>query len=314
MEKIHLQDENGYYCAINNTYYPTLRGLLNYLRIVPITAEDYYLKYLGEAGKCKTCKSPTRFNSLRLGYKQYCCSNCSVKNENHKKAVKERFVNDRDKLLKSLEKRNATMASKSDKEILDIARKRVSSLKRNYGDDYFSQKAKRQWERRTQQDVKDLVSKSVATRIKNGSYIDAPYKNANKSIIISGREFKVQGYEDIALNLLAEIVDISSIKIGKDVPRITLPNNRKYYPDIMIDNLIIEVKSEYTFNIRYQENIIKNKYTILSGYNHIFLVIHSKDINKDRTLKDKQKYLNILHKAISSQASSILEEGSTTIP
>lgn len=312
MEKRILQNENGYYCAINNHHYPTLRGLLNYLRIVPITAEDYYLRYLGYQGKCKTCNSPTKFNSLRLGYNKYCCSNCAVRNENHREAVRNRFVNDKDKLLKSLKKREATMASKSIEELDIIAKKRINSLREKYGKNYFSEKAKRQWERRSLEEIENIISKSLHTKIKNGTNITSPYKCANKSVVISGKEFKVQGYEDIAIQLLSELVDVSSIYVGKDVPRINLPDNKKYYPDIIVDNLIIEVKSEYTFKINYEKNYLKHYHTLKSGYNHIFLVIHSKDLNKDRTLKDKQKYLNVLHKAISSQASNN-EEGSTTI-
>ena len=313
MEIITLQNENGYYCAINNLHYPTLRGLLNYLRIVPITAEEYYLKYLGAPGECNTCNSSTKFNSLRLGYNKFCCSNCGVKSENHRKSVRNRFVNDKDKLLKSLEKRKVTMKSKSSEELDDIATRRVKSLREKYGEDYFSQKAKRQWKRRSPKDIENIISKSLQTKLKNGTNIIAPYKYSNKSVYVSGKEFTVQGYEDIAIQLLSEIVDVSSIYVGKDVPRINLPENKKYYPDIIVNNLIIEVKSEYTFKTNYEKNCLKQYHTIKSGYNHIFLVIHSKDLNRDRTLKDKQKYLDILHKAISSQA-SINEEGSTTIP
>ena len=50
--------------------------------------------------------------------------------------------------------------------------------------------------------------------------------------------------------------------------------NRVYHSDFYISkyNLVCEVKSEYTFNYDYEENIIKKQYSINSGYNFLFLI------------------------------------------
>jgi hypothetical protein len=311
MEKDILKTDKGFYCEINQKYYPSIRGLLNYIRTQSVTSEDYYLKFLGEKGKCKTCGSPTRFHQINIGYKDYCSNKCINTNEEHRKIISNRFVGNPEKLYNSLKKRNETLSKKPKDEIKITQDKRVSTLKDRYGDDYFSKKTKLQWERRSKEEIDLMVSKANSTKLKNDSR-PKPYKNTNKEVFIKGKSFKVQGYEDIALNLLSEIVDLDKIKVGKDVPRILLSTGKYYYPDISIDNFIIEVKSEYTYEVKLSENLLKHNETIKSGYNHIFLVIHSKDLNKNRTLKNKQKYLNMLHKTISSQASD--EEGSTTIP
>lgn len=311
MGKDTFETDKGFYCEINQQHYTSIRGLLNYLRTQSISSKDYYLKFLGEKGKCKTCGNPTKFHQINTGYKKYCSNICSTQSDERRKIVSNRFVNNPEKLHNSLQKRKKTLSEKTNDEIKSIQDKRISTLKQRYGDNYLSQRTKNQWKRRTKEEVDLLVSKANDTKTKNGTH-PKPYKNSNREVSIKGKVFRVQGYEDIALNLLSEIVDINEIKTGKDVPRIQMYNGKKYYPDILIDNLLIEVKSEYTYDVDLEENLLKQSQAIRSGYNHIFLVIHSKDLNKDRTLKTKDKYLQVLHKAISSQASN--EEGSTTIP
>lgn len=311
MEKGILKTEKGFYCYINQKYYPTVRGLSNYLRTQSMTSKEYYLKYLGDVGRCEVCDNPTSFGRITTGYNLYCSSECAVRSEKHRKAVSERFVGDREKFLNSLEKRKITLSKISEEEKKERSKKIALGLKQKYGEDYFSKKTKLQWERRTQEDIDLMVAKANATKLKNGTSHIPPYKTANREVVIGEKVFRVQGYEDIALNLLSEIVNVNEIKIGKEVPRINLSTGKKYYPDIYINNLLIEVKSEYTYEINLEENLLKQSDSKKAGYDHIFLVIHSKDLIKDRTLKNKEKYLKILHKAISSQTSK--EEGSTTI-
>lgn len=311
MEKGILKTEKGFYCYINQKYYPTVRGLSNYLRTQSMTSKEYYLKYLGDVGRCEVCDNPTSFGRITTGYKPYCSSECAVRSEKHRKAVSERFVGNQEKYLQYLEKTRITLSKKSDEDRKKSNEQRKNTVYGKYGEDYFSKKTKLQWERRTQEDIDSMVAKANATKLKNGTSYIPPYKTANREVVIGEKVFRVQGYEDIALNLLSEIVNVNEIKIGKEVPRINLSTGRKYYPDIYINNLLIEVKSEYTYEINLEENLLKQSDSKKAGYDHIFLVIHSKDLTKDRILKNKEKYLKILHKAISSQTSN--EEGSTTI-
>jgi hypothetical protein len=312
MEKGILETKNGFYCYINNQYYSTIRGLSNYLRGQSMTSEEYYLKYLGDAGKCESCGNPTRFKRITVGYSKYCCSACAVRSESHRKSVSERFIGDQEKLLKSIEKRRVTNSQKSEEEIQKTHEKRRLTIIKKYGENYHSNKTKAQWERRTQDEIDSLVAKATETKKRNNTLYTAPYKHANKKVIIGEKIFKVQGYEDIALNLLSKIIDVNEIKVGKDVPRISLSTGKNYYPDIYIYNLLIEVKSEYTYEVCLEENLLKHNESIKAGYDHIFLVIHSKDVRSNRSLKNEEKYLKILHEEISSQASQN-EEGSTTI-
>jgi hypothetical protein len=311
MEKGILKTEKGFYCYINQQYYTTAIGLCNYLRTLSMTSKEYYLKYLGDVGKCEVCSNPTNFKGITIGYKKYCSSACAVRSDSHRNAVSQRFVGNEEKFLNSLEKRRITLSKKSKEEKEESNEKRTRTCYERYGEDYFSTKTKLQWERRTQEEINLMVLKTNETKKKNGTFYIHPYKTANKQIIIEDKVFRVQGYEDIALKLLSQIVNVNEIKVGKDVPRINLSSGKKYYPDIYIYNLLIEVKSEYTYNVHLEKNLLKQADSKKAGYDHIFLVIHSKDLRKDRSLKNEEKYLKILHTAISSQAQ--IREGSTTI-
>ena len=59
--------------------------------------------------------------------------------------------------------------------------------------------------------------------------------------------------------------------------------NRVYHSDFYLPeyNLVVEVKSKYTYNADYEENLLKKEYTIKAGYNFIFL------IDKDYTELEK---------------------------
>lgn len=72
-------------------------------------------------------------------------------------------------------------------------------------------------------------------------------------------------------NILNKISKIKSIKYEYE-------NKLKYYhPDFFIEelNLIIEIKSDYYYELYLEKNICKKKYCIEQGYDFIFI------INKD---------------------------------
>lgn len=100
----------------------------------------------------------------------------------------------------------------------------------------------------------------------------------------SGRVEKVQGYEPWALDLLIKNYHEDDIVLGrKNIPRIKyLINGVKsiYKPDIYIpkDNLLIEVKSVYTYNIDLDKNLIKKSACILSGFNFKFMIFDVKGV------------------------------------
>ena len=97
-----------------------------------------------------------------------------------------------------------------------------------------------------------------------------------------GRIINYQGYENYALDTLLEnyINEDDIISERNEIPKIDYFKGKiyKYYPDIFIpkDNLIIEIKSEWT----YKRNIIKNTLKALAtkklGYNYEFWIYNKK--------------------------------------
>lgn len=116
-------------------------------------------------------------------------------------------------------------------------------------------------------------SKEIIEKITKGQYRTKEY------IFPSGKVVKVQGYEHYALNDLLEIYTENEIVTEtKLIPRISYidsnAKSRYYFPDIFIpkDNLIIEVKSDYTYNINVELNQQKKHACIVAGYNFRFMI------------------------------------------
>lgn len=99
-------------------------------------------------------------------------------------------------------------------------------------------------------------------------------KSYKKYIMPSGTIRNVQGYEPFALDiLLKEYNEDQIITDRKFIPKINYSYNninKVYFPDIYIPslNLIIEVKSEWTYNIDKDINISKEIATKEHGYNY----------------------------------------------
>lgn len=91
-------------------------------------------------------------------------------------------------------------------------------------------------------------------------------KSYKDYILPSGKIVKLQGYEHLAFDILLKIYNENKILSDKkDIPKIYYQLNNKnkiYFPDIFIksENIIIEVKSYWT----YKQNLIKNIHKALA--------------------------------------------------
>jgi hypothetical protein len=102
-----------------------------------------------------------------------------------------------------------------------------------------------------------------------------PYK-------LGGRTVMVQGFEPQALDYLQKYGRFKPSQIecgrGADIPRISYSYkgcNRVYYPDIFIPhlNLIIEVKSAYTYKAGFASNEAKRQACRRQGFTFRYLVM-----------------------------------------
>lgn len=102
----------------------------------------------------------------------------------------------------------------------------------------------------------------------------------------SGKIINVQGYENLALDELINIYSEDEIITSrKYMPTIWYigeeGKNHRYYPDIYIpkDNLIIEVKSDYTLKRELQRNLLKAQATKQLGFNFKYMIFSGKGSN-----------------------------------
>jgi predicted RNA-binding Zn-ribbon protein involved in translation (DUF1610 family) len=124
----------------------------------------------------------------------------------------------------------------------------------------------------------------VRSPVQNADIFDKMMKTTHRYkdfITPSGQIIQCQGYEHFALETLFYMYDEGDIKTGRAVPEIWYKLNRKrrrYFCDIYIpsENLIIEVKSGYTFNKEKTMNIAKQNACITAGFNFEFWIFNEK--------------------------------------
>lgn len=100
----------------------------------------------------------------------------------------------------------------------------------------------------------------------------------------SGSLVKVQGYEHIALDELVQIYEEDSSLIGRsNIPTIDYYINdikHVYFPDFHIksENKVIEIKSEWTIQLKQGNVEDKGLATIKSGYKYEIWVYNDKKV------------------------------------
>lgn len=146
-----------------------------------------------------------------------------------------------------------------------VKKKRTNTMVERFGVENASQNA-------------EVHSKKMNTSYKKKEFI-----------FPSGRIAMMQGYEPYALRELLKIYHEDDIITDVlCIPRIKyIGNDNKvhyYFPDIYIPkkNLIIEVKSLYTYSSRtawFKTNLAKQKYTLATGYDFMFMVMDNGKFN-----------------------------------
>jgi hypothetical protein len=94
----------------------------------------------------------------------------------------------------------------------------------------------------------------------------------------SGKLVKIQGYENLALDILLQTYDENDLILErKNIPKIHYGENNKhqYVTDIFIpkENKFIEVKSEYTFTKYLKINLLKEQASKNAGFDFEFLIL-----------------------------------------
>lgn len=125
----------------------------------------------------------------------------------------------------------------------------------------------------------DIFEKSNTTRFKY------------KELVYEGRKFeKLQGYEPQSIVYMVEDMGIDLDLITNNPPIVDysmMNKKKKYYPDLWIeqDNILVEVKCEYTYEADLEKNIEKQQASLRQGYNHMTIIFDNTGKNVTEIIK-----------------------------
>ena len=257
--------------------------------------------------KCKNCGNLVEFNSYRE-YRIYCCNECKVFDADYSKRIEkgkltklskygDEKYNNIEKTKKTCLEKYGTECTFQNKTIKEKGRQ--TKLKR-YGHENFSN-----WEKGKKTCLEkynvtsNLWIKEVRDKIKLDSIKKCGYDHHtkspdyvqgfnNKTYDLSTKQVTIQGYEDQALDLLIAKYGEDDIVVGRHeifshLGRIKYEYDNKmhvYYPDIFVKskNLIIEVKSSWTFKVKNEINLLKRKVCLDKKFNFNFWIF---DLDKN---------------------------------
>ena len=284
-----------YECKICNKLVKGSNSLSRHLKISHnIKLNDYYIKYyLNEIHpKCKCgCKENTKFNNMKNGFDDYIIHHNPIWNKglsiNIDDRLKKMYLNPR---------WNKNLTKETDERV----NKNSISIKKSWNKDNLNKRS---------ESYKKTMMKKYG--VINGFQLDYIKKKSKKTMILkyggenpqfcndikfkwksytfpSGKQVKYQGYENFGINLLLKEHNENDIIVDRKlIPKIKYEDFdgkiRKYCSDMWIpkENLLVEIKSNYTYNLHKQNVHHKQKGVISCGYNFKLLVF-----NDDGTLNN----------------------------
>jgi hypothetical protein len=194
------------------------------------------------------CNYPTQSLEVREKSEQTCLIKFGVKNPGQSDTIKDKAKNT------NVERYGVPFTFQAD----SVKQRIIETNKLRYGVQYPMQNS-------------EILERALLSAKKLKPYI-----------MPSGEVRMIQGYENFALDILVKDYDEEEIKTeSKDKPSIKYEFEGKshiYHPDILItsNNLIIEVKSRYTYENEEEINIVKMNATISNGYKFEFWCFDAK--------------------------------------
>ena len=302
--KVHYKKE--YDNIMNITKFLDVMNVTFSQRIWHIYHNKMYLQ------KCKVCDDiSVSFNRFSKGYFTFCSPKCASVVGSKKRSIKyyNKSKEERD-VIKKKQKTTHLSRSKSDIEKSDIKRndtnlekfgvENPSKLKRiidkikqtkkeRHGDENYNNRKKyiqtclKKFGVENPFQSEDIKDKSKQTMLKRYGtehpFFENKY-NCHDYTLPSGKKIVLQGYEPNALKILLTLYDESDILYERlDMPEILYigedDKQHRYYPDfyIPLDNLIVEVKSNWTYNTNLTINKLKEKATKEIGYNFKLMIL-----------------------------------------
>lgn len=306
-------------CEITGKEFQTLRGFLNHLRKFDLTSKEYYDKYMKKDGEdiCNNCGVGT-CKYKAFSYAPYCSTKCAKTSEEHIKAVSSRFKgeNGEEKKTLAVKKRIDNLGGSYMPENRSCSWESFKDNCYSKGLDPSEERSRLSSEAASKRDpeaVRLATIRSMETKELTGK---KGGRSTHKPYTLFGNAVSVQGYEPIVLDYLQEALKGGVYCEKGKVPIVKYNNDKNmYFPDIYIPscNLLIEVKSSYTYSKHKSNTKAKAEACLDQGYNFALLVLSKSEARK----RELDKCKKVVDLAISSQASNPClywyDEGSTTI-
>jgi hypothetical protein len=257
------------YCDLDGKYY-SKQGIVRIIKKFGIDSKVYYDEHFKteNEGICPNCGKDTKFT--KFSYRKFCNIKCSAQFNNNTSKLWKNSSEEEKKII--VDKMLNSRFSNNSKE--DIEKKRIETVLKNTGFDSYAEFVsyhKKKWYKSlTEEEYNDLFDKITKSR---NQYKYHMYT-------LNGIQVRTQGYEKYVLDILVKYFDNTKIEVdSKKSIRYTDKNGktRRYYPDIIIDKLLFEVKSPYTLRLHKDNVLLKMKASKNAGYVPFLVVWEPKE-------------------------------------
>lgn len=255
-------------CLLCNKLFNSVRSLSKHLFFShkEVTREEYYNAYICVVSPICICGNKKKFRSLQEGYRTFCSVKC-----------RSNYVDYTGINLGRKQTPETIQARISSTNQLLKEEKRKKTMNERYGVNNPSL-------------MPDFLEK-VRKTCNNKYGVNSPTQRKEsqhgkwKTVKVLERTFRVQGYEDhFLLNCKKFGYDLEDLSQGKSkCPQIEWFDDQGkkhvYFPDFFVekDNLLIEIKSSWTFKQHEQSTRLKMKFAKEKGYNIICYVFDSRN-------------------------------------
>lgn len=268
-------------CLICKSTFKDARSVMKHVffKHKSYTPKSYYDEFLrhDDEGICE-CGSETTFRDAGRGYLEFCSPTCYANSTKTRSNLSVKSSGKKQSEL-TIQKRIANTDQLKKEE-----RRKLTCLERHGVDN-------------------PILVPGVLDKVRDTCFVKygvrSPTQRSNsthgkwKNILIGDRKFRVQGYEDLFLQRLDEFnFSIDQLLCGKKICP-TIPwsdsNNVKhmYFPDFYIQdqNLLIEIKSAWTFKKNEEVTLLKLDAAKKMGFRTMCIIFSSRNDKNPRIIK-----------------------------
>ena len=265
--------EKYFYCELDGNWYSKI-SIVRIIKKFGKNIKDYYDQHYKKDGEgiCKFCGKETKFE--KFSYYKFCDVKCASKfNKNSSNLWIEKSSEEKQEMInKMLTSRKLKNTNE------DMHNKRKLTIQQKCGMSYKEFKSiqlKKRFSKMTDNELKEFFDKATKSR---NCYKYHMYN-------LNGKLVRTQGYERFVLDILKEIFSEEKIMVDKNIKiyyKDQKGKTRRYYPDIVVNNILFEVKSKYTLTMHNTNTLLKMSASIKEGYIPILVVW---DINNQEMCK-----------------------------